>query len=121
MLDFDDLKDGINEFKENNPLGFKIASLLVILFFISLIVFFVQRGPETIRINENEEFLPDQPITVPDSPDVEKDYFESRIKEKEWTENEIMNYFTAPEGSQSMSNLENENDNIVKNILESSL
>jgi len=121
MLDFDDLRDEVNDFKEKNPLGFKIACILVLLFLVSLIVFFFQRGNETIRINENEEIIPDQKIEAPDSPDLEKDYFESRQKEKEWTENEIMNYFTVPEGSSSMTNLENENDSLVKNILDSSL
>lgn len=120
MVDFDDLKDGIVNYKEQHPLGFKIALILIILFFISLLVIVFQSGNKTVVLDEGDKFVPDQTIVTPDAPDVEKDYFPSRSTEKQWSENEILNYFTVPEAA-PMTNLEKENDKIVNDILGASL
>ncbi len=120
MIDFDDLKDGIENYKKQHPLGFKIAIILIALFLLSLLVILFQSGNKTIVLDEGDKFVPDQPIITPDAPDVEKDYFPSRTTEKQWSENEILNYFTVPDVN-PMTNLEKENDKIINDILGASL
>ncbi len=116
MFDLDDLREKITDFKEKSPLGFKIAVLFIALFFISLIILAFQGGAQKIVIDENEKIVPDAEILIPDSPDLEKNYFPSRKPEQKWNESEILNYFTPPDDS-SMTNLERSNDSLVNDIL----
>lgn len=116
MLDLDDIKEQISDFREKSPLGFKIAVILSALFLIALIVFLFQGTPQKIVLDEAENLVPDAEILIPDSPDFEKDYFPSRQTEEKWSDAEIMNYFTPPD-SASMEKLEQSNDSIINDIL----
>lgn len=63
-----------------------------------------------------EHFEADAPILIPDAPQIEKDYYPSRITENQWQKDEVDKWFTYPD-EDVMKDLAESNDKIVKDII----
>ena len=116
MFDFDDLKDSISDFTQKKPLLVAIICIVVFLFFAGLIILMIQTTPvKKTEFKEAEPFTQDAPVLIPDSPDIEKEYYPNRITENQWSQEEINKWFTYPE-EETMKELEKANDKIVDDI-----
>lgn len=116
MLDFDDIKDTVSDFAQEKPLLLAVIILIVFLFIAGLVILMIQTAPAKKAVpKEPEPFTADAPVLIPDSPDIEKDYYPSRVTENEWSEEEIKRWFTFPE-DETMASLEKANDKIASDI-----
>lgn len=122
MIDFSGIKDALddfspNEFARKKPLVFASICLLIVLFIAGLIVLLIQTSPQKHKTELPEHFEADASVLIPDAPDIEKDYYPSRITENQWSKDEVDKWFTYPD-EDAMKNLSDSNDKIVKDILE---
>lgn len=117
MIDFDDIKEAVSDFIDEKPLLFRIALLIVIFFLIALIIIFIQSSPkkQNIPYKKDEIMLTSEPVMT-DGPNIEKDYYSSRTTENVWSETQLKEWFTSPDGKLS-SGLEKANDKIVSDII----
>ncbi len=116
MFDFYDIKESFSDFAHEKPILFAVIVLAVFLFFAGLIILMIQTSPvKKVEFQEPEKFEQDAPVLIPDAPDIEKDYYQNRITENQWSKEEIDKWFTYPE-EDTMSELERANDRIVNDI-----
>ena len=116
MFDFEDIKDSISDFTHEKPLLVAVIGIIVFLFFAGLIILMIQTTPvKKAEIQQAEPFTADNPVIIPDAPDIEKEYYPNRITENQWSQDEINKWFTYPE-EESMKELEKANDKIVDDI-----
>lgn len=122
MLDnfnVDDIKESISDFAHEKPVLLSVIVMIVFLFFAGLIILMIQTSPEKKPDYEAPEpFTADAPVLIPDSPEIEKDYYPSRVTENQWSKDEVNTWFTYPEDDM-MNGLEKANDKIVKDITDS--
>lgn len=119
MFEIDDIKDAFSDFAHEKPLLLSVIVLVVFLFIAGLIILMIQTTPtKTVEYQQAEPFTADAPVLIPDSPDIEKDYYPNRITENQWTQDEVNKWFTYPE-DETMSGLEKTNDRIIKDITDS--
>ena len=117
-MDFEEIKDTFSDFAHEKPLLLAVISIIVVLFFAALVVLMIQTAPEKNEIlKEPEPFTADSPVLIPDPPDIEKEYYPSRITENQWSKDEVKKWFTFPEDD-TMKELEKANDKIVNDILD---
>ena len=116
MPDFDEIKESISDFAHENPILLSVIVLIIFLFFAGLIILMIQTTPEKkVEVQAVEPFTADSPVLIPDSPDIEKEYYPNRITENQWSKEEINSWFTFPE-DEAMKELENANDKIIDEI-----
>ena len=116
MFDFEDIKDSFSDFAHEKPLLLAVIVLVVFLFFAGLIILMIQTTPpKKAPVQEAEPFTADSPALIPDSPNIEKEYYPSRITENQWSHEEINKWFTFPEDD-AMAELEKANDKIIDDI-----
>ncbi|WP_407428410.1 hypothetical protein [Treponema sp.] len=118
MPDFEDLKEAVSDFAHEKPFLLTVIAIIVLLFFSGLIILMIQTTPaKKLDYQQPEPFVQDSPVLIPDSPDIEKEYYSSRITENQWSKEEVNRWFTYPD-EDSMSELEKANDRIIKDITE---
>ena len=116
MFEIDDIKDAFSDFAHKKPLLLAVIVIVVFLFTAGLIILMIQTTPDKkTEFKEAEPFNQDAPILIPDSPDIEKEYYPNRVTENQWTKEEIDRWFTFPE-EETMKELEIANDKIVNDI-----
>ena len=119
MLDLEDIKYEISDFAHEKPVLTAVIGLVIFLFIAGLIILMIQTTPsKKTEFQAAEPFVQDASILIPDSPDIEKDYYPSRVTENQWPEAEVKKWFTYPE-DEVMAELEKANDKITKDIIES--
>ena len=121
MLDFgiDDIKDTVSDFAHKKPYLLAVIVLIIFLFFAGLIILMIQTSPEKKQAPvAAEPFTQDAPVLIPDSPDIEKEYYPNRITENQWSNEEVNKWFTYPD-DETMKELEKANDKIISDITNS--
>lgn len=115
MIDFSEFS--LRDFAKKKPFVFASICLLIALFIFGLIILLIQTSPGKKPAEIPETFEADAPVLIPDSPEIEKDYYFSRATENQWEKDEVDKWFTYPD-EDSMKNVSETNDKIVKGILE---
>lgn len=115
MIDLSEFS--LRDFAKKKPFVFTAICLLIMLFVLGLIILLIQASPEKKPAEIPETFEADAPVLIPDSPEIEKDYYFSRATENQWKKDEVDKWFTYPD-EDSMKNISETNDKIVKEILE---
>ncbi len=105
---------------ENNSRLF-IIFFSVLLLFIFLIVIFFLIKPDNVSEANSIPLTADitQPFVLPSEPVLLEQYYVSRPKTLKWTEEEADKWFTIPDESM-MSQLDNDNNRLIQNLLEAS-
>lgn len=122
MIDFESIKDSLSafslsDFARKKPLIFALMCLLILLFILALVILLIQTSPEKkVKVPLQERFEADAPVLYPDSVDIEKDYYFSRTSENQWEKEEVDKWFTYPD-DESMKELADSNDKVIKDIL----
>ena len=117
MFDFEEIKDSFSDFAHEKPVLVTVIGIIIVLFFAALIILMIQTSPEKKEIlKEPEPFTADSPVLIPDAPDIEKEYYPSRITENQWSKDEVKKWFTFPEDD-TMKELEKANDKIASDII----
>lgn len=117
-MNFEDIKYEISDFAHEKPILLTVICIVVFLFIAGIIILMIQTTPEKKAVSPAPEpFTANESILIPDSPDIEKDYYPNRVTENEWSQDEINKWFTYPE-DESMEELEKANDRIIKDITE---
>lgn len=122
MVDFSEIKDALSDFSPSDfarkkPFVFASICILIVLFIAGLAVLFIQTSPKKQKPEIPEHFEADAQVLIPDAPNIEKDYYPSRITENKWSKTEVDKWFTYPD-EDVMKRLSDSNDKIVKDILE---
>lgn len=121
-MNFDEIKDALSDFSprdfaQKKPFTFALICFLTALFIAGLVVLLIQTSPEKkSEAAAPEHFEADAPILIPDAPQIEKDYYPSRITENQWQKDEVDKWFTYPD-EDVMKDLAESNDKIVKDII----
>ena len=116
MPDFDEIKEKISDFAHEKPVLVTVISIIIFLVFAGLIILMIQTTPhKKAAVQEAEPFTADAPVLIPDSPDIEKDYYPNRVTENQWSNEEVKSWFTFPE-DETMKELEKANDKIANEI-----
>jgi len=115
-MDFIDIKDGISDFAHEKPVLFTVIILIVFLFLAGIVILMIQTSPrEKTPYKSPDVFTQDASEMIPDPPDIEKEYYPSRITENQWSQKEVKQWFTYPDEN-SMAELEGANNKIVDDI-----
>ncbi|MGI5069931.1 hypothetical protein HRO26_02115 [Treponema pectinovorum] len=115
MIDFEELKDNFFELFHKKPL-YSLGLLIILLFFlIALIVIFIQSSKPKQKTYQKTDFVLDAKPLLPEGPEIEKNYYPERSLKKQWSQQEIEQWFTKPD-STNLKELERTNDKIVKEI-----
>lgn len=116
MIDFDTIKENITEFAHENPIRAAVIALVVFLFMAGIVILLIQTAPEKkARAPQQEHFTETFPLLIPESPDIEKEYYYSRTTENQWDKTETNSWFTFPD-EELIHETELENDRIIKDI-----
>ncbi|MBQ8013086.1 MAG: hypothetical protein IJ257_01640 [Treponema sp.] len=116
-MNFDDIKYEISDFAHEKPVLLTIISIVIFLFIAGLVILMIQTSPAKKEAPEKvpEPFTANESTLIPDSPDIEKDYYPNRVTENQWTQNDINTWFTYPEDD-TMAELEKANDSIIQDL-----
>lgn len=103
--------------KSSNKYILFLSSFFVVLAFIALVVFIVQkaRSPKTISVPERE-LVTNNKLLTPDAPYIQNDYITSRNTKDNWSEEEIQKWFTSPQTNE-LNDLHHANNKTVSDIL----
>ncbi|MBP3773000.1 MAG: hypothetical protein J6I53_09995 [Treponema sp.] len=116
-MDFDELKESISDLTREKPFLFAFIGIIVFLFIAGLVILMIQTTPvKKTEMQAPEPFTQDSPILTPDSLDIEKEYYPTRIPENQWSKEDINTWFTYPE-EETMAELEKANDKTVEGII----
>ena len=115
MLDFEDLKENISDFIEDNPLLARIAALVLFFFMAALVIILIQTSKPKQKKYERTNIILDSKPLYPDGPAIEKEYYHSRSTQETWTEEQIKQWFTDTD-PKMINELEKSNDRIVNEI-----
>jgi hypothetical protein len=115
MLDFEDLRENISDFIEENPLLSRIAAIVLFFFMTALVIILIQTSKPKPKKYERTDIILDSKPLYPDGPDIEKDYYHSRTTKESWSDEEIKQWFT-PSDPKMINELEKANDRIVNEI-----
>lgn len=106
-------------YEKNRTLFISVLALvLVIILFSTVLILF---RPKTTKDGALVTINPDitQPFVLPKEPSMNEEYYLSRPKNRVWDEEEAEKWFTIPD-SAMMNQLENDNNRLIKNLLEAS-
>lgn len=112
---FENFREESDELIHNKPHVLITIILIVVFFIIGLVVLLIQTSTKKEKIVQKIEFTADSPIMIPDTPNVEKDYYQYRTTPEKWSREELEKNFTFPD-EKTMKQLEKENDNLVNDI-----
>lgn len=120
-MSFDEIKDSLSafsprDFAQKKPFTFALICFLTVLFIAGLVVLLIQTAPAKKTESAPEHFEADAPVLIPDAPQIEKDYYPSRITENQWQKEEADKWFTYPDEN-VLNDLAESNDKIVKEII----
>ena len=117
MIDTDSIVTGIQDFFHRKPLLFTVIAIFIFLSFAGLIVVFIQSSPDKKKVEavKPEEFTQLFTPLAPSEPEIEKDYYPSRITKDKWSEEDIKEWITIPDENE-IKKLEQANDKIVSDI-----
>lgn len=117
MIDFDTIKENSTEFAHENPIRAAVIALVVFLFMAGIVILLIQTAPEkkARAPQQQEHFTETFPLLIPESPDIEKEYYYSRTTENQWDKTETNSWFTFPD-EELIHKTELENDRIIKDI-----
>lgn len=110
------LVEKVREFYEENKMLSYILAALVILLLLCIILLIALTGkkkepaivPGTVlELNE--------PLAIPDGPELPKDYTTSRTPKDKWSEEEAQKWFTIP-SQKEIDSLSKANDNLINEI-----
>lgn len=95
-----------------------ICALLVFMVICALLVFVAGgKHKEAKRIPlEQRKINADSPLLVPAGPEVPDEYITSRITEKNWSESEVNEWFSVPDG-EKVERLGESNDRMIDEII----
>ncbi len=115
MLDFDDIKETVSTFFYEKPVLARITLIILCFFLVAMIIIFVQSSPEKQKSYEKNTIILEAAPEIPQGPQIEKDYYQTRNTQSSWTEDEIKKYYTEPD-FKMLKELEIANDKIVSDI-----
>jgi hypothetical protein len=93
-----------------------IISILIFLTCCAFVITLIQhRSPPHPKEQQKEPFVADQELIIPDGPVIQKEQYPSRVTPEKWSEDDLQQWFTKPEGM-AMQNLKDSNDAIVSTI-----
>lgn len=95
-----------------------ICALLVFMVICALLVFVAGgKHKEAKRMpSEQRKINADSPLLVPSGPEVPDEYITSRITEKNWSESEVNEWFSVPDG-EKLEKLGESNDRMIDEII----
>lgn len=95
-----------------------ICALLVFMVICALLVFVAGgKHKEAKRMPlEQRKINADSPLLVPAGPEVPDEYITSRITEKNWSESEVNEWFSVPDG-EKVERLGESNDRMIDEII----
>lgn len=120
MIDFEEYIEKLRDLIEENR-KIVIISCAGLLFVFIILAFFVVRSDmnsRTAKRNRIEEtkLVIDQPLMIPEGPIVPSGYITNRKTEKNWSDEEVENWFTLPD-SEEVEKLGKANDRIINEII----
>ncbi len=120
MIDFEEYIEKLRDLIEENR-KIVIISCAGLLFVFVILAFFVVRSDmnsRTAKRNRIEEtkLVIDQPLMIPEGPIVPSGYITNRKTEKNWSDEEVENWFTLPD-SEEVEKLGKANDRIINEII----
>lgn len=120
MIDFEEYIEKLRDLIEDNR-KIVIISCAGLLFVFVILAFFAVRSDmnsRTAKRNRIEEtkLVIDQPLMIPEGPIVPSGYITNRKTEKNWSDEEVENWFTLPD-SEEVEKLGKANDRIINEII----
>lgn len=120
MIDFEEYIEKLRDLIEENR-KIVIISCASLFFVFIILAFFVVRSDmnsRTAKRNRIEEtkLVIDQPLMIPEGPIVPSGYITNRKTEKNWSDEEVENWFTLPD-SEEVEKLGKANDRIINEII----
>ncbi len=120
MIDFEEYIEKLRDLIEENR-KIVIISCASLFFVFIILTFFVVRSDmnsRTAKRNRIEEtkLVIDQPLMIPEGPIVPSGYITNRKTEKNWSDEEVENWFTLPD-SEEVEKLGKANDRIINEII----
>lgn len=117
-MDFQELLDNLRDFlEENRKMAVIVCSGLCLLMMLMLIAICIQNSSKKkLSVHEEKKLVLDQPLLIPDGPTVPKGYITSRKTEKNWSDNQIEEWFTLPDAGE-VEKLSQANDRIINEII----
>lgn len=120
MIDVQEYIDNLRDLIEENKKIATIAcaSLLVVLILLSVIVIQSESKARALKKSriEAKKLVLDQPLLIPEGPVVSSGYITSRKTEKQWSDEEVENWFTLPD-SEEVEKLGKANDRMINEII----
>ncbi|MBQ1949803.1 MAG: hypothetical protein II367_06580 [Treponema sp.] len=120
MIDVQEYIDNLRDLIEENKKIATIAcaSLLVVLILLSVIVIQSESKARALKKSriEAKKLVLDQPLLIPEGPVVPSGYITSRKTEKQWSDEEVENWFTLPD-SEEVEKLGKANDRMINEII----
>lgn len=120
MIDVQEYIDNLRDLIEENKKIATIAcaSLLVVLILLSVIVIQSESKARALKKSriEAKKLILDQPLLIPEGPVVPSGYITSRKTEKQWSDEEVENWFTLPD-SEEVEKLGKANDRMINEII----
>ena len=116
-MDFSELSENVKGFVTEKPLLATIIGIFAVLFLASLVILTIQTSKPKVQKQtfKQEMFTADAKLLIPAAPEAEKDYYPSRTQKKNWSEEEVMPWFTTPD-QVAIEGLEKANDTIISDI-----
>lgn len=116
-MDFQELLDNLRDFlEENRKMAVIVCSGLCLLMMLMLIAVIQNSSKKKLSVHEEKKLVLDQPLLIPDGPTVPKGYITSRKTEKNWSNNQIEEWFTLPDAGE-VEKLGQANDRIINEII----
>ncbi len=110
------LIEKLREFYEENKMLSYIIAGLVALLILCIILLIVLTGKK-----KEPEVIPGtvleltEPLSIPDGPELPKDYTVSRTPKEKWSEEDAQEWFTVP-SQKEIDSLSKSNDNLINEI-----
>ena len=110
------LIEKVREFYEENKMLSYIIAGLVALLILCIILLIVLTGKK-----KEPEVIPGtvleltEPLSIPDGPELPKDYTVSRTPKEKWSEEDAQEWFTVP-SQKEIDSLSKANDNLINEI-----
>lgn len=117
-MDFQELLDALKDFlEENRKLALIMCGGITLMLILLLLAICLQNSSKKKNnIPEAKKLVLEQPLLVPDGPTVPKGYIYSRTTEKNWSDEQIEEWFTLPD-EEEVEKLGHANDRIINEII----
>lgn len=113
---FSDLSEKLNDFVQENKATAAAIGGLILLILVCLILLVAQTGKKKKAPEEKYILELSEPLVIPPSPELPKDYNISRKTSDKWTEEEADKWFTVP-SDKEINSLASANENLVNEII----